>query len=110
MSSSSSLLLSSLELSDTKVYEPYIRALLGTATHFCEVVVLKLRAWFGLVDTARPEDTSQGVWCKPVNFWSDTDQSTRVRQGYNVGERLFQSGWTTLQQGRGFGPDFIFVY
>jgi len=27
-------------LSDTKVYEPYIRALLGTTSHFCEVVVL----------------------------------------------------------------------
>jgi len=25
-------------LSDTKVYEPDIRALLGTASHFCEVV------------------------------------------------------------------------
>ena len=31
----SSLSLSSLELSDTQVYEPYIRALLGTASHFC---------------------------------------------------------------------------
>jgi len=41
--SSSSLLLSSLELSDTKVYEPCIRALLGTASHFCQVAVLKLR-------------------------------------------------------------------
>jgi len=40
--SSSSLLLSNLELSDTKVYESEIRALLGTASHFCEVVVLKL--------------------------------------------------------------------
>ena len=40
---SSSLLLSSLELSDTKVYEPYIRALLGTAAHICKVVDLKLR-------------------------------------------------------------------
>jgi len=40
---SSSVLLSSLELSDTQVYEPLIRALLGTASHFCEVVVLKLR-------------------------------------------------------------------
>jgi len=39
---SSFLLLSSLELSDTQVYEPYIRALLGTDSHFCEVVVLKL--------------------------------------------------------------------
>ena len=33
-----SLLLSSLELSDAKVYEPELRALLGTASHFCEVV------------------------------------------------------------------------
>ena len=32
--------LSSLELSDTKVHELEIRALLGTASHFCEVVVL----------------------------------------------------------------------
>ena len=36
---SSSSLLSSLELSDTHVYEPWIRALLGTAAHFCKVVV-----------------------------------------------------------------------
>ena len=37
--SSSSLLLSRLELSDTKVYERYIRARLGTAAHFGEGVV-----------------------------------------------------------------------
>jgi len=37
----SSLLLPTLELSDTNVYEPEIRARLGTAAHFCEVVVLK---------------------------------------------------------------------
>jgi len=42
-SSLSSLLLSRLELSDTKAYEPQIRALLGTASHFCRVIVLKLR-------------------------------------------------------------------
>ena len=41
VSSSSSLLLSSLELSDATIHEPYIRALLGTASHFSEVVVLK---------------------------------------------------------------------
>jgi len=41
--SSSSFLLSSLELNNTKVYEPQIRALLGTASQFCEVVVLNLR-------------------------------------------------------------------
>ena len=34
----------SLKLSDTRVYEPQIRARLGTTAHFCEVVVLKLRA------------------------------------------------------------------
>ena len=37
----SSLLLSSLELSDTKVYEPCIRALLGTASQ----AVSGLRVW-----------------------------------------------------------------
>ena len=42
-SSSSSLLLSSLHLSATKVYQPQIRALLGTASQFCEVVVLESR-------------------------------------------------------------------
>ena len=34
----------SLRLSDTRVYEPQIRAGLGTTAHFCKVVVLKLRA------------------------------------------------------------------
>ena len=40
---SPSLLLSSLKSRYTKVYEPQIRALLGTTSHFFEVVVLKLR-------------------------------------------------------------------
>jgi len=40
-SSSSSLLLSSLELSDTKVYEPYIRALFGNASHFWGVPYIR---------------------------------------------------------------------
>ena len=42
-SSSSSLLLSSLQMSDSRVYEPKVRALPGTASHFYEVVVLELR-------------------------------------------------------------------
>ena len=41
---SSSLLLSSLELSNTTIYEPYIRALLGTASHFCQV--RRARLWW----------------------------------------------------------------
>ena len=40
---SCSLLLTSVELSDTQVYGPQMRALLGTASHFCEHVVLGLR-------------------------------------------------------------------
>ena len=39
-----------LKLSDTRVYEPQIRARLGTTAHLCVVVVLKLRA----VPTAGP--------------------------------------------------------
>jgi len=36
-----SLLLSSLELTDTNVYEPEIRARLGTTAHLCRVFVVK---------------------------------------------------------------------
>ena len=43
-SSSSSLLLSSLELSDTKVYEPEIRALLGTGSQLSEFLTLSAKA------------------------------------------------------------------
>ena len=42
-SSSSCSLLSSLDLCDMVVYEPQIRALLATASQFCEIVVLKSR-------------------------------------------------------------------
>ena len=42
---SSSSLLSSLGSSDTSVYEPGIRALLGTAALLCKEVFLKLRRW-----------------------------------------------------------------
>ena len=39
----SSVLLSSLEFNDAQAYKPYIQALLGNASYFCEVVVLELR-------------------------------------------------------------------
>ena len=35
------MLLSALEVSDTQVHERYIRAILGTDAHFCQVVFLK---------------------------------------------------------------------
>ena len=57
-SSSSSFIVSSLELSETKVCEPKIRGL-GTASHSCAVVVLKSR-WGGGVSLdgcARPDHT-----------------------------------------------------
>ena len=41
-SSSSSLICSILELSDTNVYAPQLRAQLGTVAHFCNVLVLEL--------------------------------------------------------------------
>ena len=55
---SSSLLLSSPELSDTKVYESQIRALLRTASHFCEGVVLtsSSSACLGLTDCFHTEN------------------------------------------------------
>jgi len=58
----SSLLLSSLELSDTKVLSLKLRALLGTASHFCEVVVLKSRT----VPNAR------------LNLWDTVPHSLRA--------------------------------
>jgi len=48
--SPSSSLLPGLELSDTIVYAPSMRALHGTASYFCEVVVLELRG--ALIGTA----------------------------------------------------------
>ena len=47
---SSSLLLFSLELSDIKVYSPWIRAHLGTAAHFLEEVVLKIEPYLDWLD------------------------------------------------------------
>jgi len=69
---SSSLLLSSLELSDTQVYAPYIRALLGTASHFCEVVVLKL----GTVPQERVCVREKGAHRGWTTQWSRTPEKT----------------------------------
>jgi len=61
----SSSLLSSLELSDTKVHEPQIRALLGTASHFCEEVVGG-SCWRGAVPSSRtPASTLNPFNCNP---------------------------------------------
>ena len=60
-----------LELSDTKVYEPYIRALLGTTSHYCEAVVLESRAVpFGTALSARNQNHHgrQGFQRAPVQI------------------------------------------
>ena len=62
---SSSLLLSSLELSDAKVYEPQTRARLGTAAHFCEVVVLKLKNVSASTELPCPDWGSPRFWKGP---------------------------------------------
>ena len=48
----------SLKLGDTRVYEPQIRARLGTTSHFCEVVVLKFAMLPQVVEMAAEK---QGV-------------------------------------------------
>ena len=54
----SSLLLPSLKLSGTHVYYPSIRALLGIASRFCEVVALKLR----IISHSNQETFSRPRW------------------------------------------------
>jgi len=81
-SSASSLLLSSLELSDTKVYEPYIRALLGTDSHFCEVV-LKLTGTYPLfAHNPSPVRSTQSITFPPH---SDTGRRSGAGGGDAVG-------------------------
>jgi len=68
-----SLLLSRLELSDTKVYAPYIRARLGTAAHFCEVVVLKLSTHLlKLVLDAADDDVAPDVCVEQTRHTQDS--------------------------------------
>ena len=55
----------SLKLSDTKVYEPPIRARLGTTAHFCGVVVLKLRGGTRSLSRAR---SLARLFSSSVNF------------------------------------------
>ena len=68
----SSLLLARLELSDTKVYVPQIRARLGTAALFCEVVVLKMR---------NPEQAEAGVVPPSQEAVRDPTPAQRARAG-----------------------------
>jgi len=68
--SSSSLLPSSLELSDTKVYEPQIRARLGTAAHLCGTFALRLEA--GGRSACLPPCSPApgfGVWGSRLRVW-----------------------------------------
>ena len=44
----------SLKLSDTRVYEPQIRARLGTTAHFCKVVILNLQPHLHYLDRPVP--------------------------------------------------------
>jgi len=76
--SSSSVLLASLELSDTQVYEPQIRALFGTAAHLCTLVVLKLRCVAHIrqhqTDGAKKAHQTEGA------------KKTETQLGFNPGE------------------------
>ena len=82
-------------MSDTKVYEPEIRALLGTASYFCAAVVLELgtlpnvttlAALAILVSTrltqaeTRFKVDSPALWYKSVKFCCGNDLVTRLMQ------------------------------
>ena len=53
-SSSSSLLLASLELGDTTIYEPWMRALLGTALQFCPPSSVPIDVHARVVEGVKP--------------------------------------------------------
>ena len=77
-----SLLLSSLELSDTQVYEPEIRALLGADSHFCKVVVPKrtLSGWTGPRQPARSTRTGRTPLSRPRSLRSGRAKSPRAKR------------------------------
>ena len=68
-----------------KVYQPYIRARLGTAAHFFEVVVLKLRPAQVLVPAVRNVDDTDVLkkvselpeWAQPA--FEGTDALNRIQ-------------------------------
>jgi len=72
----SSLLLSSLEMSDTKVYEPQIRARLGTAAHFCKVFVLKLFPLQGRHPRATAADAMARIKAGTLQFAKSAHSET----------------------------------
>ena len=55
----------SLKLSDTRVYEPQIRARLGTTTHFCEVVGIDLEV---AVDDASRVHVPDRIQNLPISY------------------------------------------
>ena len=88
----SSLLLSSLELSDIQVYEPFIRAFLGTASHFCEVLVLKsalVRQWLVANRHVGPDPSNEEV--------DNSLRSLLERKGHQVGPATLTSQLLTLK-------------
>ena len=71
----SSFLLSSLEFRVTKVYEPEIRARLGIAAHFCEVLVF----WDTLCGFAvEPATFSPIAGCRTLLATGDGRSTTRA--------------------------------
>ena len=87
---SSSLLLSSLELSVMQDYEPCIRALLETASHFCKVVALKMVA-LNLSSRVRFEGFwVQGLEVRGVGAWLRVwGVGSRTARGARLSVRLF---------------------
>jgi hypothetical protein len=99
--SSSSVLLSSLELSHTKVDEPYTRSRLGTASHFCKAAVLKFRTVrigtaLSLRIVTRVSLAFPSVRCTGYEPFDQATRPSMMRRGTRLGSpvALSQSFWS----------------
>jgi len=71
----------SLKLSDTRVYEPHIRARLGTTAHFCRVVILKLNpksCTLKQVLEMCPQLKQEGSYSRRIDFLYHSTLGLRV--------------------------------
>ena len=88
LSSSSSLLLSILELSDTKVSAPSIRALLRTNSHFCGAIPLHSRTFHG--DLMRHQTRFQAPCCASWRVELATKLYRSINPTHTIAERQFE--------------------
>ena len=93
----SSLLRSSLELSDTKVYEPSIRALPGTAAHFCKVVARVCSSLCSVCFDTTSNRSAQ------MHAWEQDEEGSGVAESKKKEKFVTYVFWTI------FSPIYVFM-